>query len=119
MINKSSAKLSQKYSIFFARRICAIVEEEETKLKRLSELKTSLRKKKYSIALIENSIKYASQVPLSEPTKPKEKGREETVSLSTHNPNNAVIFPIVKQTFENFQHSKSISNIFNGKKLVN
>ena len=32
-----------------ARRICAIVEEEETKLKRLSELKTSLRKQKYPI----------------------------------------------------------------------
>ena len=31
-----------------ARRICAIVEEEETKLKRLSELKT-LRKQKYPI----------------------------------------------------------------------
>ena len=40
-----------------ARRICAIVEEEEAKLKRLSELKTSLRKQKYPIALIENSIK--------------------------------------------------------------
>ena len=37
-----------------ARRICAIVEEEETKLKWLSELKTSLRKQKYPIALIEN-----------------------------------------------------------------
>ena len=38
-----------------ARRICAIV-EEETKLKQLSELKASLRKQKYPIALIENSI---------------------------------------------------------------
>ena len=49
-----------------ARRICAIVEEEETKLKRLSELKTSLRKQKYPIALIENRIKRALQVPLNE-----------------------------------------------------
>ena len=34
-----------------ARRICAIVEEEETKLIRLSELKTSLRKNKNILLL--------------------------------------------------------------------
>ena len=42
-----------------ARCICPIVEEEETKLKWLSELKTSLGKQKYPIPLIENSIKKA------------------------------------------------------------
>ena len=64
-----------------ARRIGAIVEEEETKLKRLSELKTSLRKQDYYIALIENSIKRALQVPLNELRKPKEKGRNNTLRL--------------------------------------
>ena len=103
-----------------ARRICAIVEEEETKLKRLSELKTSLRKQKYPIALIENSIKRALQVPLNELRKPKEKGREEIIPfVSTHNPNNPNTFPIIRQTFENFQHSKTMSNVFNGKRLIN
>ena len=103
-----------------ARRTCAIVEEEETKLKQLSELKTSLRKQKYSIAFIENRIKRALQVPLNELRKPKEKGREEIIPfLSTHNPNNPNIFPIIRQTFENFQHSKTMSNVFNGKKLIN
>ena len=103
-----------------ARRICAIVEQEETKLKRLSELKTSLRKQKYLIALIENSIKRALQVSLNELRKPKEKGREEIIPfVSTHNPNNPNIFPITRQTFENFQHSKTMSNVFNGKKLIN
>ena len=55
-------------SFCLARRICAIVEEEEAKLKRLSQLKTSLKKQKYPIALIENSIKRALQVPLNELT---------------------------------------------------
>ena len=102
-----------------ARCICAIV-EEETKLKWLSELKTSLRKKKkYPIALIGNSIKRALQVPLNELRKPKEKRREEIIPfVSTHNPNNPNIFPIIRQTFENFQHSKTMSNVFNGKKLI-
>ena len=103
-----------------ARCICAIVEEEETKLKRLSELKTSLKKQKYPVALIENSIKRALQVPLNELRKPKEKGREEIIPfVSTHNPNNPNIFPIIRQTFESFQHSKTMSNVFNGKKLIN
>ena len=26
---------------------------------------------------------------------------------------------IIRQTFENFQHSKTMSNVFNGKKLIN
>ena len=56
-----------------ARRICAIVEEEETKLKRSSEIKISLRKQKYPVALIENSTKRALQVPLNKLRKPKEK----------------------------------------------
>ena len=107
-------------SFILARCICAIVEEEETKLKRLSDLKTSLRKQKYPIALTENGIKRALQVPLNELRKPKEKGREEIIpSLSTHNPNKPNIFPIIRQTFENFQHSKTMSNVFNGKKLIN
>ena len=49
-----------------ARLICAIAEEEETKLKRLSELKASLKKRKHPIALIESSIERALQVPLNE-----------------------------------------------------
>ena len=94
-----------------AGRICAIVEEEETKLKWLSELKTSLRKQKYPIALIENSIKRALEVPLNELRKPKEKGREEIIRfVSTHNPNNP---------FENSHHFKTMFNVFKGKKLIN
>ena len=59
-------------------------------------------------------------MPLNELRKPKEKGREEIIPfVSTHNPNNPNIFPIIRQTFENFQHSKTISNVFNGKKLIN
>ena len=88
---------------YLARRVCAIVEEEVTKLKRLSELKTSLRKQKYSVALIENSIKRALQVPLNELRKPKEKAREEIIPfLYTHNINNPNIFQIIRETFENF-----------------
>ena len=83
----------------------------------MSELKT-LRKQKHPIALIENSIKRALQVPLNKLRKPQEKGRSEIIPfVSNHNPNNPNIFPVIRQTFENFQHSKTMSNVFNGKKL--
>ena len=76
-----------------ATRICTIVEEENTKLKRLSELKTSLKQQKHSIALIENNIKRASQIQLNELRKPKEKGADDVIPFtSTHNPNNPNIF---------------------------
>ena len=55
---------------------------------------------------MQNSIKRALQILLNKPSKPKEKKTEETIPfLSTHNPNNPNIFPIVRQTFEKFQHS--------------
>ena len=59
-----------------ARRICTIVQEENTKLKRFSKLKT-LKQQKYRIALIENSIKIALKIPLNELREPKVKGAEE------------------------------------------
>ena len=58
-----------------ARCICTTV-EENTKLRRLSELKTSLKQQKYSIALTENSIKRTLQIPKNELRKPTEKGAE-------------------------------------------
>ena len=57
-----------------ARRICTIVEEEDMKLKQLIELKIS-KQQKYPIALIENSIKRALQIPLNELRKPKKGSR--------------------------------------------
>ena len=35
-----------------------------------------------------------------------------------HNPNNPNVFPIMKQSLDNFQYSKTMSNIFLRKKLV-
>ena len=50
----------------------------------------------------------------------KEKRAEEIIPFfCTHNCNNPNIFPIIRQTLENFQHSKTMSNVFSGKKLIN
>ena len=44
---------------------------------------------------------------------------EEIVPFTiTHNVNNPNVFPIIEQSFDNFQYSKTMSNIFQRKKLV-
>ena len=56
-------------------------------------------------------------MPLNELRKPKEKRAEEIIPfLSAYNPNNPNIFSIIRQTFENFQHSKIMSHVFSNKK---
>ena len=65
-----------------------LLKRKNMKLNRCSELKT-LKQQKYLIALIENSIERALEIPLNEVRKAKEKGTEEIIPfLSTHNPNN-------------------------------
>ena len=36
----------------------------------------------------------------------------------TYNPNKPNVFPIMKQSFDNFQYSKTMSNVFQGNKLI-
>ena len=82
----------------------------------MSELKASSKQQKYPNTLIENSIKRTLKRPINELRKPKEKGTAEIIFLlSTHNPNNPNIFQIIRQTSENFQHSKTMSNEFSSK----
>ena len=74
--------VSEIFHLFLARRICSIVEVENTKLKLLSELKTSLKQQKYSITLIKDSIKKALQIPLNELRKAKLKEEKKLYSSS-------------------------------------
>ena len=86
---KSPSKLPQKYSILFLLDASELLlKKKNMKLNRCSELKT-LKQQKYLIALIENSIERALEIPLNEVRKSKEKRTEEIIPiLSTHNPNN-------------------------------
>lgn len=103
-----------------ARRISTIVEKENIKNQRFTELKHLLLEQKYPITLIEAGIEKAKQIPLQILRQPKSKNNEEIIPfITTYNPNNPNIFPIIKQSFNNFQYSKTMSNIFHKKKLVN
>ena len=102
-----------------ARRICTVVENENVNEKRSKELKRKLPEQKYPKLLIEASILRAKEMPLEILREPKTAKNEEIIPFTfTYNPNNPNVFPIIKQSFDNFQYSKTMSNIFQRKKLV-
>ena len=73
---------------------------------------------KYPKSLIEASILRAKEIPLEILRQTKAAKKEEIFPFITYNSNNPNVLPIIKQGFDNFQYSKTMSNIFQRKKLV-
>ena len=96
----------------FARRTFTIVENENVKEKCFKELRKTLVEQKYPKSLIEASILELKKFLL------KFYSKEIISFIITYNPNNPNVFLIVKHSFDSFQYSKTMSNIFQGKKLV-
>ena len=70
-------------------------------------------------SLIDASILRAKEIPLEILRQPKTAKNEEIIPFTvTYNRNNPNVFPIIKQSFDNFQYSKTMSNVFQRKKLV-
>ena len=70
-------------------------------------------------SLIEASILRAKEIPL-EILKQRKTAKNEKIIpfIITYNPINPNIFPVIKQSFDNFQYSKTMSNIFQRKRLI-
>ena len=57
---------------------------------------------------------------MNELSKSKERWAKEVIPfISTSSTDNPNIFEIIRQTFENCQHSETVSMVFNGKNLIN
>ena len=70
-------------------------------------------------SLTEASILRANKIPLEILRQPKNAKNDGIIPfIVTYNRNNPNVFPIMKQSFDNFHYSKTISNIFQRKKLV-
>ena len=83
-------------------------------------MKKTLLQQKYPKSQTETRILKAKEIPLEVLRQPKTTKNEEIIPFTTtYNPNNPNIFPIIKQSFNNVQYSKTTSNIFRKKKLVN
>ena len=76
-------------------------------------------KQKNPKSLIEASILRAKEIPLKVLKQPKTTKNEEIIPFAIiYNPNNPNVYPIINQSFDNFQYSKTMSNIFQRKTLV-
>ena len=108
-----------EYTVLSLRRICTIVENENVKEKRFKKLKRTLLEQKYPNWLIEASVLRAKEIPHEILSQPKTAKIEKIIPfIHTYNHNNPNVFPIRKQSFDNLQYSKTMSNIFQRKKLV-
>ena len=88
---------------------------KNVKEKRFKELRKTLLEQKYPKSLIEARILRAKEIPLEILRQPKIAKNVEIIPFTiTYNLNNPNIFPIIKQSFDNFQYS----SIFQRKKLV-
>ena len=96
-----------------ARRICNIVENENVKEKRFKELERTLLEQKYPKSRTESSILRAKEIPLEILRQPRIAKNDEILRFTfTCNSNNSNVFPIIKQSLDNFQYSKAMPNIF-------
>ena len=72
---------------------------------------------KHLTSLIEASILRAKEIPIQILRQPKTVKNKESIPFTiSYNPNDPNVFPIIKQSFDNFQYSKTIANIFQRKK---
>ena len=116
---KPPTALFNEYTVLSWRRICTIVENENVKEKRFKKLKRTLLEQKYPNWLIEASVWRAKEIPLEILRQPKTAKIEEIIPfVYTYNHKNPNVSPIRKQSFDNFRYSKTMSNIFQRKKLV-
>ena len=76
--------------------------------------------KSYCKLLIEASILKAKEVRLEVLRQPKTTKNKEIIPFTTaYIPNHLIVFSVIKQSFDNFQYSKTSSKIFQMKNLVN
>ena len=106
-----------------ARRICTIVEEQDTTRERLEDLKKKLTRQNYPQQITTYGIEKAQSIPKEELRKAKAKddnNRKNVLAfVSTHNPNNPNLFPIIKSTLPLLCASKRMKTSIKNTKLIN
>ena len=109
--NPQHCLMNIKFSL--ARRICNIVENENVKEKHFKELKRTLLEQKYPKSQAEGSRLGAKEIPFEILRQPRTAKNDEILCFTfTCNFNNSNVFPIIKQSLDNFQYSKAMPNIF-------
>ena len=94
------------------------MENQQQKLRHLSELKEKLKKYDYPVNIITNGIKKALEIPQNKLRKAKEKQRNEILPLiSTFNPNNPPVYNTIKNSVKILKRNNV--QVFESIKFIN
>ena len=81
-----------------ARRVCAIVIDEQLREVRLRELRAFLRRQKYPLGLINDSVEKAKQLSITELRTPRPKTNSDIIPfVNTHDPGITNVFSAMKE----------------------
>lgn len=97
-----------------ARRVCTIVSDNEKRNERLHELKASLIKQCYPVGIIDDGIKKALALNRENLINPSENNTSDLKKLplvTTHNPNDINIIPVVCQLNNILQTDEKMSEV--------
>ena len=102
-----------------AKRICTIVENREVRQKRLDELQKVLYSQEYPQNLIREAVRKAASIPIENLRVSKAKNDSNNLAfLTTFNPNNKNVFPLIQTVFKSLQQSNETKECFKDIKLI-
>ncbi|XP_048246899.1 uncharacterized protein LOC125377449, partial [Haliotis rufescens] len=103
-----------------ARRVCTIVSETDKRDLRLKELMGYLRKLGYPLRVINDAIEKSLKIPRHTLLKPNEKsvGDQIIPFVSTFNPNNCDIMPVIRDNLPILQQSDKMKQGLNKFKII-
>ena len=116
------SQTKQNIPFNLARKICTIVDEENSKEKRMEDLKRTLTRQGYPPKLIDASINKAKKIPKQQLCQQKRRNEDNEwllVFVSTYNPRNPDIFKVIKETLHLSNASPEMKKALEGTKLIN
>ena len=102
-----------------ARRICTIVSNEQTKLKRLNELKSFLEQRLFPSGLIKAGIRKAYEEKQEDLQQSKQQTSQNIITFTTtFNPRNPDIFTIIKPNLAILQNDDKMKNVLQKNPII-
>ena len=102
-----------------ARRLCTIIDDINIKKERLQEMKSFFLARNYPEKLIEDSITKALSIPQADLRKAKPKAHTEILPfVSTHNPNNPNLLPLIKSTLNILNSDAHMNKVLKSSKFI-
>ena len=102
-----------------ARRLCTIIDDEDTKKRRLEEMKEFFIARKYPTKLINDSIKKACSIPQNILRTTKTKNTTDIIPfVSTHNPKNPNIIPQIRAQIDILKKDSKMKKVLEKSKFI-